>query len=63
MTVDQALAVVFKWLKIVCSLALLVFITLVLFKLFGFSLFPVPALGFQELGVFLAGTAYAIKAL
>jgi len=63
MTVDQALALVFKWLKLVCSLLLGVFLALTLLKLYGVSLASVPSIGWQEFGVFVAGTAYAIKAL
>jgi hypothetical protein len=63
MTVDQAIALVFKWLKTASSLALGVFIALTLAKLFGLQILAVPSLGWQEFGVMVAGTAYAIRSL
>ena len=61
MTVDQALNLAFKWLRLAASLALLVFILLTLAKLFGFQIIGVPSLGWQEFGIFVAGTAYALR--
>ena len=63
MTVDQALALVFKWLKTLSSLALGIFIALTLAKLFGLQVIAVPSIGYQELGVMVAGVAYAIRSL
>jgi hypothetical protein len=61
MTVDQAVALVFKWLRLVASLALLIFIVLTLAKLVGLNIFPVPSLDWQAFGVFVAGTSYALR--
>jgi hypothetical protein len=63
MTVDQVIALVFRYLRLIGSLALLTAIILTLAKLFGLVLFPIPAIGFQEFGVLAAGTAYALKNL
>lgn len=61
MTVDAAIALAFKWLKTASLLALYVFIALTLAKMFGFQILGVPSLGWQEFGVMVAGTAYALR--
>ena len=63
MTIDQGIALAFKWLRTGCSLALGGFLALTLLKLYGFSFLSIPTIGWQELGVFVAGTAYAIRNL
>ncbi len=63
MTIDQGIAVVMTWLKRIAGAALMVFIILTLMKLLGFNAYPVQSVGFQELGVFLAGSAFALSKL
>jgi hypothetical protein len=63
MTVDAALALAMKWIKLAGILALLGFIILTLLKFYGVNLVSIPSIGWQEFGVFVAGTAYALKSL
>lgn len=63
MTIDQGIALAFAWLKRGAGLLLLAFVILTLLKLLGFAAYPVQSVGFQELGVFLAGTAFALSKL
>lgn len=63
MSVDQALSLAMKYAKLAASIALLAFILLTCAKLFGFTFYAVPSLGWQEFGVFAAGTAFALKNL
>lgn len=55
--------IVWGYFKAAIGWALLVFIALTVLKLFGFQIINVATLGWQELGIFLAGTAYALKNL
>lgn len=63
MTVDVAIALALRWLRLACSFALLAVIVLSLAQLFGLTLIRIPSIGWQEFGVFVAGTAYALKNL
>ena len=63
MTIDQGVALAMKIMKILAASLLLIFITLTLLKLLGFNFFPVGSAGFQELGVFIAGAAFALSKL
>lgn len=63
MSVDQAISLAVKWLKTFSSLALGGFLAMTLIKLYGFQVLALPSIGWQELGVFAAGTAYAIRNL
>lgn len=63
MNVEQSLAqivnLVRTWSKRIASLLLAVFTLLVMVKLFGFPTYvSVPSIGWQELGIFVAGLAY-----
>lgn len=55
--------IIASWARKIIGWALLLFIALTVLRLFGLNLYPVPTLGWQELGIFLAGTAYAIRQL
>ena len=61
MTVDQIFNLAILWLRRIASVALVAFIAIVLVKLLGFSLWPVQVGNYQELGVLIAGIAYALK--
>ena len=61
MTIDQALALISKYLKIAASFLLVAVLVLVLLKLLGFSVWPIAMAGYQETGILLAGIAYALK--
>lgn len=58
--VQKVISEIMTWGKRLAGLALLGFIMLTLAKLFGFSLYPVQSMGWQEFGVFVAGISYAI---
>lgn len=65
MNAEQAvmyvLTFVTTWAKRFAGLGLLLFILLTIAKLFGFPTYlSIPTLGWQEFGVFVAGTAYAL---
>lgn len=55
--------IVWGYFKAAIGWALLVFIALTVLKLFGFQIINVATLGWQEFGVFAAGTAYALRNL
>ena len=61
MTIDQALALISKYLKIAASFMLVAVLVLILLKLLGFSIWPIAMAGYQETGILLAGIAYALK--
>lgn len=55
----QVINLVRTWAKRIASLFLAVFVLLVMVKLFGFPTYvAIPAIGWQELGIFVAGMAY-----
>ena len=65
MNVEAALTQIINlartWAKRIASLLLAVFTLLVMVKLFGFPTYvSVPSIGWQELGVFVAGMSYAL---
>jgi hypothetical protein len=60
-TIDQALDLISKYLKIAARFMLVAVLVLILLKLLGFSIWPVAMAGYQETGILLAGIAYALK--
>jgi hypothetical protein len=55
----QVINLVRTWAKRIASLGLAVFVLLVVVKLFGFPTYvSVPSIGWQELGIFVAGLSY-----
>lgn len=63
MTLESAYALAMTWLKRACNVGLLIFTALTVLKLFGVNAYPIASAGYQELGVFLAGTAFALSKL
>ena len=61
MTVDQAIALIAKYLRLAASFMLIAVLVLILAKLLGFNVWPIAMAGYQETGVLLAGIAYALK--
>lgn len=61
MTIDQALNLLSKYLKIAASFMLVAVLVLILLKLLGFNVWPIAMAGYQETGILLAGIAYALK--
>ena len=61
MTIDAALALISKYLKIAASFMLVAVLVLILLKLLGISVWPIAMAGYQETGILLAGIAYALK--
>lgn len=61
MTIDQAINIISKYLKIAASFMLVAVLVLVLLKLLGFSVWPIAMAGYQETGILLAGIAYALR--
>lgn len=60
--VNQILGLVLTWSRRLAMLGLTVFILLTVAKLFGLPAFvAIPSIGWQEFGVFVAGTAYALR--
>lgn len=55
--------IISAWVRKIIGWLLLLFIALTVLSLFGVSLYNVANIGWQELGVFLAGTAYALRNL
>lgn len=61
MTVDQVFSLIMSWSRRIAALGLLIYILLMIGKLFGIELVPgIMFVGAQETGVLLAGTAYAL---
>jgi hypothetical protein len=63
MTIDQVWGLAVLWAKRIISAALLAVLLLTSLKLFGVSLYPIPSIGWQEFGVFIAGSAFALSKL
>ena len=61
MTIDQALNLIAKYLRLAASFMLVAVLVLILLKLLGISFWPVAMAGYQETGILLAGIAYALK--
>lgn len=61
MTVDQAVNLIAKYLRLAAGLALVAVVVLILAKLLGFSIWPIAMAGYQETGILLAGIAYALR--
>lgn len=63
MNVEQSLTQVINliraWAKRIASLGLAVFVLLVVARLFGLPTYvSIPSIGWQELGIFVAGLSY-----
>lgn len=55
----QVINLIRTWAKRIASLFLAVFVLLVMVKMFGFPTYvSIPSIGWQELGIFVAGLAY-----
>lgn len=55
----QVINLIRTWAKRIASLGLAVFVLLVVAKLYGLPTYvSVPSIGWQELGIFVAGLAY-----
>lgn len=61
MTIEYALALVQKYLRIAANFALTAVLVLILAKLLGFNIWPIAMAGYQETGILLAGIAYALR--
>ena len=61
MTIDQALNLISKYLRLAASFMLVAVLVLILLKLLGFSIWPIAMAGYQETGILLAGIAYALR--
>ncbi len=61
MTIDQALTLISKYLKIAASFMLVAVLVLILMKLLGFNVWPIAMADYQATGILLAGIAYALK--
>lgn len=63
MTFEQGFALVITWAKKAASLGLLAYVLVIIAKLFGISTVQIQSADLQALGVFLAGTAFALSKL
>ena len=61
MTIDQALNLISKYLRLAASFMLVAVLVLILLKLLGFNVWPVAMADYQATGILLAGIAYALK--
>jgi hypothetical protein len=61
MTIDAALALISKYLKIAASFMLVAVLVLILLKLLGINVWPIAMAGYHERAIILAVIAYAIK--